>query len=318
MISENANRFVNSTFGWPLIVAQDLPSGGPSYPEATPGLRVKFKPDEALTIEAAVFDGDPAGPGSGNPVYRDPYGLAFRISDPPLLMTEIDYAYNRGSAEGDPNLEGSGPPSLDQRADDNIAPSSDLPGTIRLGAWYHTGQFADQLFDQRGLSLADPASSGQPLQRNGDFGLYASIDQMLWRASGGAEDRGLSGFLRVSGAPSDRNMIDFYSDFGLTYKGLLAGRANDTAGIGFAYGRISPRLIARDRDMVAFTGVPMPIPDYEAAIELTYQAKIAPGWAIQPDLQYIIHPGGNAADPLDPASRIPNAFVAGVRTVIKF
>ncbi len=317
-ISRNANLFVNSTFGWPLIVTENLPSGGPAYPEATPGMRLRFKPSEAFTIKAGIFDGDPAGPGSGNPVNRDPYGVSFRVSDPPLLMTEIDYFYNQGSGDGNPNVEGSRNPTLDQTPSNGDARSSALPGIMRLGAWYHTGQFADERFDLQGLSLASPASSGQPLQHHGDYGFYTSIDQMLWRFPGGEPDQGLSGFVRASTSPSDRNLIDFYSDFGLTYKGLLPGRLNDQAGVAFAYGRISPQAIAHDRDMVSFTGVPMPIQNYEATIELTYQARISPSWAIQPDLQYIIHPGGNVADPLNPASRIPNALVAGVRTIIRF
>jgi carbohydrate-selective porin OprB len=45
-------------------------------------------------------------------------------------------------------------------------------------------------------------------------------------------------------------MINFYTDFGLTYKGLLAGRSDDLAGIGFAYARISPQLSARDQEIV--------------------------------------------------------------------
>jgi porin len=72
LVSQNANLFVNSTFGWPVLNAQDLPSGGPAYPEATPGVRLAFTPNEQLTVRAAIFNGDPAGPGAGNPVERDP------------------------------------------------------------------------------------------------------------------------------------------------------------------------------------------------------------------------------------------------------
>jgi len=92
LVSQNANLFVNSTFGWPALPAQDLPSGGPAYPEATPGARLKFTPSAQLTIMAAIFNGDPTGPGLGNPVERDPFGLAFRVNDPPLLMAELAYA----------------------------------------------------------------------------------------------------------------------------------------------------------------------------------------------------------------------------------
>ena len=35
-----------------------------------------------------------------------------------------------------------------------------LPGTYRLGGFYHTGGFSDQRCDARGRLLADPLSSG--------------------------------------------------------------------------------------------------------------------------------------------------------------
>lgn len=317
-VSQNANLFVNSTFGWPVITAQNLPSGGPAYPEATPGARLKLTPDNQLTLMAAIFNGDPAGPGPDNPVARDLYGLAFRLRDPPLVIAEIDYAYNQAAAEGSVHQEGSRYQPK-QQSTNNGPRSFGLPGVIRLGAWYHTGRFADQRIDLQGLSLSDPRSTGQPLQHRGNFGVYAVIDQMLWRAPGG-NDQGLSGFMRASASPRDRNLIDIYVDAGLTYKGLVAGRPDDLAGLGFAVGRISPQAVAADRDMTVVTGNPMPIRDYEAVVELTYQARITKDWSVQPDFQYIFHPGGNVPNPRDPTgvSPIPNAKVIGVRSMMKF
>jgi porin len=316
-VSQNANLFVNSSFGWPVITAQNLPSGGPAYPEATPGVRLKFTPNDQLTLLAAIFNGDPAGPGSGNPVARDPYGLAFRLSDPPLLIAEIDYAYNQASSEG--SLHQEGVETSKRKSSNNSSHPLGLPGSIRLGAWYHAGEFADQRFDSQGLSLFDPRSAGQPLEHHGNFGVYAVIDQMLWRVPG-SSDQGLSAFIRASASPSDRNPVDLYADTGLTYKGLILGRPSDLAGIGFAIGRISPQAAAADQAKVIFTGDLMPIRDYEAIVELTYQAKITKDWSVQPDIQFILHPGGNGSNPSDPKgdSPIPNALVIGVRTMIKF
>jgi len=322
LVSQSANLFVNSTFGWPVITAANLPSGGPAYPEATPGARLKLTPHERLTLMAAIFDGDPAGPGPGNPAERDPSGTAFRVSDPPLIIAEMAYAYHRGKQAGpqtNPNQEGSGERTSAQPSPSAAdATESGLPGSIKAGAWFHTGSFADQRFDTAGGPLA--ASSSQPLRHAGDVGFYAVFDQRLWRAGGGASDRGLSCFLRVSAAPSDRNLIDRYLDLGLTWKGPIASRPDDTLGIGLAFGRVSPRAAARDRELVALTGMPMPIRDHEAAIELTYQWQLAQHWALQPDVQYIDHPGGHVPDPLDStgASAIRNATVLGMRALSRF
>jgi porin len=64
----------------------------------------------------------------------------------------------------------------------------------------------------------------------------------------------------------------------------------------------------------------MPIRDHEAAIELTYRWELAENWFVQPDLQYIFHPGANIANPANPASGapIPNALVLGLRTALQF
>ncbi len=142
---------------------------------------------------------------------------------------------------------------------------------------------------------------------------------MLWRLPGGS-DRGLSFFLRGTASPSDRNLISLYADGGFTFKGPIASRPDDTMGLGFAFGRVSPQAAAYDRDVATMTGVPTPIRDFEAAIELTYQWELGKDWFIQPDLQYILHPGGNIPNPLVPSSTppIPNALVFGMRTIMRF
>jgi porin len=315
LVSETADLFVNASFGWPGITAQDLPSGGPAYPEATPAVRLKVTPNDDLTLMAAVFDGNPAGPGIGSPVSRDPYGVVFRVNDPPLFIAEIAYDYNQDQPAGstvDPNQEGTQGGASARRFSTS---STGLPGTIKLGAWAHAGLFGDERFNSQGALLG--VAGGEPLPHLGNFALYGVIDQMVWRAGIG-DAREMNFFLRASAAPYDRNLIDLYFDTGLNFEAPLPSRPDDIIGIGFAFARVSPQASASDRDMVAFTGTPTPIRDYEAAIELTYQAQLAKGWLLQPDLQYIIHPGGNISNPLNPASAIQNAFVAGMRTIVKF
>ena len=48
----------------------------------------------------------------------------------------------------------------------------------------------------------------------------------------------------------------------------------------------------------------------ETAIELSYLAQIAPRLAVQPDVQYVIHPNTD--------SRLRNAMVAQLRVELKF
>jgi porin len=317
--SETATLFVNSTFGWPMPYSQDLPSSGPNYPEATPGLRLAWSPNDSFTFRAAVFNGDPAGPGPGNPVERDPFGVAFRVNDPPFFIVEAAYQWGdkRAASQGNPNQEGAvGGTRLQDGAENQ------LPGTLKLGTWIDSGSFADQRLDSSGGLLA--AAGGPPLQHHGNFAVYGILDQQLWGMPYDI-NRGLSGFVRVSISPSDRNPVDLYVDGGLTFTGPFATRPEDIVGLGLAWGRISPATQAYDRDVNAITGQQVSVRDYELGLELTYQWKLAASWIMQPDLQYIVHPGGHI--PL-PASNInmsnttnaavADALVIGLRTIVKF
>jgi porin len=63
----------------------------------------------------------------------------------------------------------------------------------------------------------------------------------------------------------------------------------------------------------------LPLRNYELVVELTYQAQIGAGWIIQPDFQYIFHPGGGVVDSPNPfVGRIPDAAVFALRTAISF
>ena len=80
---------------------------------------------------------------------------------------------------------------------------------------------------------------------------------------------------------------------GSTSTASLRAGPDDSFGLAFAYSHISDSVSAAEQDAIYFSGVQRPIQDYEAALELTYQAQIVPGWTIQPDFQYIFHPGGH-------------------------
>ena len=61
-----------------------------------------------------------------------------------------------------------------------------------------------------------------------------------------------------------------------------------------------------------------PIRNAETVFEVSYIIQIAPWWMVQPDLQYIVHPGGNVPDPDHPDRAVGNALVVGVRSTMTF
>jgi porin len=269
---------------WPTIAAQNLPSGGPAYPFSTPGVRLKYE-SPSWSFLAAVFNGDPAGPGEDDPELRNRYGLNFRVTDPPLAMAEAQWRRNTGKND------------------------AGLATTLKLGAWGHFGTFDDPRFANDGKLLADPTSSKMPLKHRGDSGLYAVVEQQIYRPKGGDGGSGVSVYTRISGSPSDRNPIDAYFDGGIVFAGLLPDRPNDRFGAGFIYSRFSDSVRAFDRDQAVFGGRPINIRDFEANLELTYEAQVIPGWTIQPALTFIWHPDGDASK---------DATVVGVRSFIHY
>lgn len=52
MLAPYASIFLNSSFGYPAILALDLPSGGPNYPLAVPFVRLFFAPVEQISLIA--------------------------------------------------------------------------------------------------------------------------------------------------------------------------------------------------------------------------------------------------------------------------
>lgn len=285
--------FVNSALGWPGITGVILPSGGPSPPLAVPGIRIKAQLSERITAYFAVFDGDAAAQGPQDPQIKNPHGLLFRVNDPPWFIGQLKYGFQLGAER--------------------------LPGSIAGGAWYHMGTFDDQRRTLQGASLADPQGSGEPANLRRNHGVFAVYEQRLVRSAFDPQ-KGIGLFARASISPSDRNLVSLYFDSGIQLSGFSESRPNDKIGVAMTYARISDGARAFDRDLQQFTGIATPVRDFEAIVEVTYQAEVRPGTSIQPLFQYVMHPGGGAVDPNDPAQlrRIRDAAVFGVRTTINF
>jgi porin len=272
---------------WPTVVASNLPGGGPAYPLSALGARFKYEFPHDASFLLAIFNGDPAGPCAGDPDTCNRYGLNFRLRDPALLMSELQFRWNRGKED------------------------SGLARTIKFGGWTHLGQFADARYDNNGNLLANPVSNGMPLMHRGDYGFYVITDQQVYRPKGADGDGGISIFNRTSISPSDRNLVDLEIDSGIVFAGMVPGRPFDRFGASVIYSRFAERVRAFDQDQVTFGTIASPPRDYEANLELTYNAQIVPGWTLQPDFQYIWHPSGRGI-------RYPDARIFGLRTIVKF
>lgn len=294
--SQTAGLFLTTTLGWPVFLGSNLPSGGVTYPLAGMGARVKYTPNDKWTLLGAIFNDDPVGPCAGDPQVCNDDGLKFRMQDSPFVIGEVQYKYS-----------------------DNKEPGT-LKGQVKLGAFADLGTFEDQRFSADGLSLADPMSNGIARRLHANRGIYGVVDQQLYRPTrkDAGENDGVIGFARIAGLPADRNLVDFSFDAGLRFSGMVPGRPSDEFGVAVGYSRISSSVSGLDRDAAFFTGSDGPVRTGEVVAEVTYKAQLAQGWTLQPDLQYIWQPGGNAADPNEPSKPIDNALVLGLRSTVNY
>jgi len=280
LISDYGGLFLNATFGWAALAYTNIPSGGPGSPMGAPGARLAVTPVEWFTFLSAVFQ--------GNVFAQDVnlHGFRWRLDAQQgfTFLNEAQIGWNQREEE------------------------MGLPGRFKAGGWFQTGQYADV--------LADSTASG-------NSGYYFIIDQMLVRESGevapaqdksgknfkepvpaAKSDEGLGWFSRMGFAPSDRNFVAYYFDAGFTYKGLVPGRDDDTAGVAFGYAQLSSGAQGGIADN---GGTPA---GAEMVLEATYQMQVTPCFIVQPDMQYIINPGG--------ATDLQNAFVIGCRASVVF
>ncbi len=150
-----------------------------------------------------------------------------------------------------------------------------LPQTVRLGTWQHSGDWEEIV------------AAGPPRTFNQNYGIYASVDQLLWKEPGEeGDEQGLGAFLQFGWAPGNRNAVQEYYGGGLTYRGWLEGRERDLVGLGVAHVLFSPQ----QRSATGQT--------YETAIELFYKVLLGDFVSLQPDLQFIANPGGEFQDAL--------------------
>jgi porin len=122
LVSETASVFINGTFGWAPIAAANMTHGGPAYPLAAPGIRLRLEPTDGAALLAAAFAGNPAGGGcaDGGQICNR-YGTTFSTSGGTLWMGELQLA----------------------------------GGAYKLGGWYQNGTFSDRRGNGALYAIAD-------------------------------------------------------------------------------------------------------------------------------------------------------------------
>jgi porin len=296
-LNNQTNFFFNSTFGFPSVIAGRPEKG--AYSDLAPGMVLRWEPNRAFYLQMGVYGSAPETrletrtPGTIEFQYHDEAGT--------LLLAETGYRFNQSSGE------------------------AWLPGSYRLGTWFRTRDSeapetrnlnAVFAFNAAQFGLAPGANVNdfralvaRSLNNDEHLGFYFSLDQTIFQQPD-TPDRSLSLFLRGGMNVAGTTLFDYYADGGLSYRGLVPGRRNDVLAVGLAYAGISDLANDYEDGLKAIFPGYSPDQDYEAVLEVTYSIELTPFWSLQPDIQWVLHPGGSNA--------LGDALVLGIRNIIYF
>jgi porin len=200
----------------------------------------------------------------------NPSAVSFSMSRDDGALMVAEIGYCKDAAESDPSY-----------------------AKFALGAWWYSSSF-DEL-------ITGPA--GDVIRSRANSGAYLLAEQMILNR-GGSASRGLALFARAGFANSRINEFDYHVGVGAVYVGLFDGREADVAGIALAHAHAGTefRSVMVEEGNMVMAG--------ELTLEFTYRGQLTPWLALQPDVQYIVHPGADAA--------IGAATVIGARVEVSF
>ena len=159
-----------------------------------------------------------------------------------------------------------------------------LPGHYWFGAYYSTWEYAQ---------------FGSTQSAANAYGFYWHADQKVYEEAPGS-DQGLTLWTAFVLSPQENiAKIPFQWNCGVAYQGVVPQRDQDIAMFGLAYGSFSDDYGNAGN---AYNGEPV---SYEMALEWGYRIQFNRFLYAQPNIQYIVQPGGTGS--------IPNAFVLGLQ-----
>ena len=243
------------------------------YPTATWGARAKFNLNKDFYILSGIYDGDKGVE------YDKFYGLDFSLR----LKAGLAFAQELAYAPAD-----------------GIGPAG-LPGHYKAGIYYNGATKRDLYSDINGNSAAVTGLARK--KHIGDYNVYIHADQMIYREKG-TKDQGLTPLAVATIGPDNMNKFPFFLMGGLVYKGLVPKRDDDTTAFEVMYAKYSGKLKDSQQSVGA---APQ---RYEMVFEFTHRVMITKWMYMQPDMQYIVQPGGTG--------NIDDAFVVGFQLGLTF
>src|ERR1700756_73840 len=199
------------------------------------------------------------------------HGVDFSMNGPPFVITEAGYQLN--------GLPGDSP----------------FLGNYKVGFWYDDAVFTNFNTGAR---------------TRGSWGFYGLFDQVLVPFGEPGSNRGFGIFGSVTVAPDPEiQQLPLFVTAGFSARGMFDDRPRDALTLAVASGEFSDDL--RRAQQKGRVPGPRGGQDSETVIELTYRFDLHRGAVfIQPDVQYIIQPGGT--------NHWDNALVLGAQLGFNF
>jgi porin len=255
-------------------------------PYTTMAAGAVWLPAKWLKITTAVTDNDTDGAAT-----MTGFNTAFHGRDWWTACQEFEFAIKPFGKTGHqrfgwfwtsrdfPEIGGDGRIQFPQVIGRRLVPRGMLP------RWARVLRLGNQVY-----SLTDPETSADT------WGLYYNFDQMLFTEAADPEQGvGVFGRFGFGGEP---NIFEQFYSVGLSGKGSIPQRDQDTWGIGYYLANIND-------DINPAFGL-----QCEQGIEAYYNVEVTPWCHITPDLQVIMDPGGS--------SRNDVAIVYGLRMHVNF
>lgn len=143
-------------------------------------------------------------------------------------------------------------------------------GTTQVGGWFQRATLPQ---DSPSQLAPSPTARG---------GLFLVHDQHLYRDPANEKDgSGLTVVVRFAVTPKDEADPWLYTGVNVAWHGL-GPEQNDTVGVGYGTVTYAHALPGQ--------------PTTELNLELFYKARLTRWLSLEPDLQYVLHPGGRATD----------------------
>ncbi|WP_421846363.1 carbohydrate porin [Novosphingobium sp.] len=153
---------------------------------------------------------------------------------------------------------------------------ADYPGTYKLGIYHDTSK------------VAALGEAGR--QVRGRNGMYVEAAQQIWKPRRGRV-QGLSLFGVVTVNDRQTGLFRTTYEAGASWRGLLPGRGDDIASLGWVRLDVNSRVRDQQRALGQAEQT------NEQMIELNYGIQLDHSFLLRPGLQYVIHPGAYASRP---------------------